>query len=296
MTLLTWIRYTPSRTGSFVAPREFSCADVSLIMPVKDHQSGVDRFLSALFATHTPSSLPREIIIVDNRSTVPVHVPPPFRDHGVPIRVVRCDKVGPASARNAGAAVASGQWLLFTDSDCEPIAGFVAGFEGAMNGAVGYAGFVRAAGKDRLSAYYESQDILIPPRVEDDCPQYLITASALVWKDAFDAVGGFDEGFPLAGGEDVDLGFRLSQIGTLAYAPRSVVCHDFGDGYVGFLRRFVRYGRGNRRLARRYGINLRPRPFAPTQRRIYNWLAALAQFTCLAWGYWTAPGEHSPSA
>jgi glycosyltransferase involved in cell wall biosynthesis len=294
MTLLTWIDYTPPRIDSLFAPHAFDCAAVSVIVPVKDNQAGVNRFLSALFATHTPHVLPREVIIVDNRSTVPVHLSPSFQRHGVPVRLVRCERAGPASARNAGAAVASGQWLLFTDSDCEPTASFVAGFGDAMNGAVGYAGYVCAAGEDRLSRYYESQEILVPPRVADDRPQYLITANALVWKHAFEAVGGFDESYPLAGGEDVDLGFRLSQIGLLAYAPASVVRHDFSDGYIGFVRRFIRYGRGNRRVARGYGISLRPKPFAPARPCVYNWLVAVAQFACLAWGYSTGAGERSP--
>jgi GT2 family glycosyltransferase len=126
----------------------------------------------------------------------------------------------------------------------------------------------------------------VPPKVVEDRPQYLITANALVWREAFHAVGGFDEDFLLAGGEDVDLGFRLSQVGSLSYAPCSIVRHDFTDGYRGFVRRFVRYGRGNRLLATRYQIDLRPRVFRPTVRSGYNWFAALIQFLCLSWGYW----------
>lgn len=291
MTLLTWIDYTPNRIGNLVAPVVFDCADVSLIVPVKNNQPGVNRFLSALFATHPPYALPREIIIVDNGSTIPTYISPSFQRQGIPVHVLRCDRVGPASARNAGAAVAGGRWLLFADSDCEPTSSFVAGFGDAMSGAIGYAGYVRAAGMDRLSRYYESQHILVPPRVAEDRPQYLITANALVWKDAFEAVAGFDETFSLAGGEDVDLGFRLSEIGSLAYAPGSVVQHDFSDGYRGFLRRFIRYGRGNRLLARRHGLNLRPKPFFPVQPSMYNSAAAVAQFVCLALGYWTHRGD-----
>ena len=234
--------------------------------------------------------------MVDNRSLPPIRIPDPFTRCDVPIRLVRCQKPGPASARNAGCRAARGTWLLFADSDCEPSESFISGYAGAMNGSIGYAGYVSSRGRDRLSQYYESQEILVPPRVQEDRPQFLITANALVWRRAFEVVGGFDEQFPLAGGEDVDLGFRLSQIGKLSYAPASMILHDFSDGYAGFVRRFIRYGRGNRKLARDYRINLRPKPFIPASKRPFNWCAAVAQFLCLSWGYWTPRQEQSASA
>jgi glycosyltransferase involved in cell wall biosynthesis len=289
VTLISWINYTPAILGRMFATRRFHCSDVSVIVPVKDNQAGLERFLSALFETHTPESFPCEVLVVDNASRPPLHIPEPFTSRDLPVRLIRCSKPGPASARNAGSRAARGRWFLFADSDCEPTRSFVDGYGMALNGSVGYAGYVIARGDDPLSRYYESQDILIPPRVREDRPQYLITANALVWREAFEAVGGFDERFPMAGGEDVDLGFRLSQIGFLSYAPGSVVRHDFNDGYSGFIRRFVRYGRGNRKLARDYQINLRPKPFIPVRQSIFNWCAAIAQFLCLSWGYWTAP-------
>lgn len=295
MTLITWIDYTPPLLARIIAPRRFRCADVSVIVPVKNNQIGVERFLSVLFQTHGRDTFPREIILVDNDSSPPLHIPERFRMHSVRVRLVRCRKPGPASARNAGCRAAQGRWLLFADSDCEPTSSFVSGYAAAMNGSIGYAGYVSALSSDRLSRYYESQDILVPPRVREDRPQYLITANALVWRRAFQRLGGFDERFPLAGGEDVDLGFRLSQVGLLSYAPASVVRHDFGDGYGGFVRRFVRYGRGNRKLADDYRIDLRPKPFIPARQGVFNWCAALAQFLCLSWGYWTAPPAQSRS-
>jgi GT2 family glycosyltransferase len=294
VTLITWIDYTPPVLERIVVARRFRCADVSVIIPVKDNQEGLERFLSAFFQNHGPGVFPREIVVVDNGSSPRIRIPERFARCDVPVQLVRCRKPGPASARNAGCRAARGCWFLFSDSDCEPTASFVSGFAAAMNGSIGYAGYVSSLGDDSLSQYYESQDILVPPRVREDRPQYLITANALVWRRAFEKIGGFDERFPLAGGEDVDLGFRLSQVGFLSYAPASVVRHDFSDGYGGFVRRFVRYGRGNRKLARDYGISLQPRPFIPARQRTFNWFAAVAQFLCLFWGYWTAPRERNP--
>ena len=145
-----------------------------------------------------------------------------------------------------------------------------------------------ALGSDALSAYYESQETLIPRHVEPSRPHYLVTANAPVWREAFDRVGGFDEGYPSAAGEDVDLGLRLGALGRLAYAESAVVAHDFSDGWRGFARRFVRYGAGNRRVGERFGVDMSPRPFAPQHRSAFNWVVAAAQYGLLWWGYRSA--------
>ncbi len=289
MTLLSWIRFVPAKVGELLGPQFFACSDVSLIVPVKDNQVGVERLLSALFANHDRGMLPREVILVDNNSAPPLTISARYEGYGVPIRILRCSEPGPACARNVGATAAQGEWLLFTDSDCVPTASFISGYRPAINGALAYAGYVQAIHSDRLSCYYASQEILVPPKVQEERPQYLITANALVWKAAFEAVGGFDERYRLAGGEDVDLGFRLSAVGSLSYAPESIVLHDFTDGLAGFVRRFVRYGAGNRQLANHYGIDLRPRPFTPNVRSAFNLMIAGLQFVALWWGY------HAPS-
>ncbi len=72
-----------------------------------------------------------------------------------------------------------------------------------MNGAIAYAGIVRAERSDPVSQYYDAQSILNPPPLWDngeDRPAYLITANALVWRQALARIGGLDERFPLAGG------------------------------------------------------------------------------------------------
>ena len=54
---------------------------------------------------------------------------------------------------------------------------------------------------------------------------------------------GFNENIKIAGGEDVDFGLRLSQIGDLNYAFENGLLHEFSDGIKGFVKRFIRYGR-----------------------------------------------------
>ena len=285
MSHASYFDFTPHKLGDITAPPTLSCADVSVVVPVRDNQAGIERFLTALFETHTMTTLPHEVIIVDNASAVPIRIPERFERRGVSLTLLHCSRLGPAAARNAGAAAATGEWLLFADSDCAPTASFITGYAEAMSGAVGYAGSVHAVGDGWLARYYESQSILVPPRGAYDRPLHLVTANALVWRPAFEAAGRFDERFPDAAGEDIDLGLRLRQFGELAYAPAAAVVHDFGDGITHFVRRFVRYGRGNRRLALAWDVDMRPRPFTPAVSTVPHWCAAILQYLSLLVGY-----------
>jgi GT2 family glycosyltransferase len=164
-----------------------------------------------------------------------------------------------------------------------------------MSGAIAYAGVVRAAREDPLSRYYETQGIFSPPPVWHqgrERPAYLITANALVWRNALAQVGGFDERFPDAGGEDVDLGVRLWRIGPLAYAPQAQVVHATEPHLGAFVRRFIRYGRASRLLSARYQVDLSPQRFTPQRRTALDRVLADLQFFALWWGYVTTkPGR-----
>jgi GT2 family glycosyltransferase len=173
-----------------------------------------------------------------------------------------------------------------------PLANWIDGFSAALNGSIAYAGHVSARGQDRLSMYYESQKILVPPPGREGYPAYVITANALVWREAFDVVGGFNDAFRYAAGEDIDLGLRLWRIGDISYAPRAIVQHDFEPSISSFLRRFIRYGRGNCCLARRYGASLWPRPFLPATLSAFNLAAAFGQLAAMAVGYSLEASEH----
>lgn len=141
---------------------------------------------------------------------------------------------------------ATGNWILFTDSDCIPSSTFLTGYLNSLNGSIGYAGNVKAFGKDKISKYYESQEILIPLNTFDKKdfrgPDFIITANALVWKKAVESIGGFNKNIGIAAGEDIDLGFRLIEIGKLSFAFESIVYHNFNGELYGFIEIFKRYG------------------------------------------------------
>lgn len=141
-----------------------------------------------------------EIIVVDNGS-------PKVDEELVAAaggRLIICTRPGSYAARNAGAALARGDWLAFTDADCLPRRDWLSAFLDAekRHGASGLmAGSVvmRAAGPRPNS--FEAYDIARGiPQQRYVSRGYAATANLLVPRQVFVRLGGFAEG-RLSGGD-----------------------------------------------------------------------------------------------
>lgn len=286
MTLININCYKPQKKNNLVSPTQLKINDISVIIPVKDNQKGIDLFIRKFLESHSEVNYPKEIIIVDNNSNIKIELK---NEYPFPIKVICCLKTGPACARNLGIKNATGDWILFTDSDCIPSSTFLTGYLNSLNGSIGYAGNIKAFGNDKISKYYESQEILLPLNIFEKKdflgPDFLITANALVWKKALELIGGFNDNIRIAAGEDIDLGFRLAEIGKLSFAFESIVYHNFNGGLRGFIERFKRYGKGNRIISELYSIDLKPRKFKPNNPSLLNYFLAYLQYICLLKGY-----------
>jgi glycosyltransferase involved in cell wall biosynthesis len=291
MFYFSWYGFNPQKKLQLIAPKIKTAKDISIVIPVKNNQKGIDHFLDDFFKTQVPQLFPLEILLVFDKGCS-VNLTKNCSHYPIAVRIICSNGTGPATARNVGWRCANGTWILFTDSDCRPTSSWLKGYIEASNGSLGYAGSVRAYGRDFISRYYERQSTLMPPvsnqsrAVKASSPNYLITANAMVWKNALEKIGGFNEEIKIAAGEDIDLGFRLREIGDLSFAPNSVVLHDFNDGIIGFARRFRRYGKGNRLLAQIYKLNLKPRKFKPRKRSLANYLLAYIQYLAMLWGWY----------
>ena len=213
--------------------------DVSIIIPVRNNQDGINCFLEAFFTTHAPAEWPKEIIVVDNNSAIALKLDERYLRRGLPIRVFSCMKKGPAAARNFGVRASAGEWLLFCDSDCVPTASLLTGYLNSAKQAIAYAGQVKGLPTAYLSKFYDDEETLIPycklSSAGTLLPLYVITANALVWRKAFEDCGGFDESFAEAGGEDVDLGRRLWQIGRIEVRTKECGVSRFQRRFCGTL-------------------------------------------------------------
>jgi glycosyltransferase involved in cell wall biosynthesis len=289
MTLISRLVFFKKKKTFKKSSNRIKTNEISIVIPVKDNQEGINNFLEEFIKIQSEKKLPKEIIIVDNNSNEKIKIGEKFQETKIPIKLIRCRKIGPASARNLGVKKSTGNWILFVDSDCIPTDSLLSGYLTANKGAIAYAGNIKSVGNGILSNYYISQEILIPLKTEDIerefVPQYLITANCLVLKSAFEKIKGFNENIKIAGGEDVDLGLRLSQIGRLEFAFNSIAKHNFNDGIVGFIDRFKRYGKGNRIIEDIYGTKMKPTIFRPNKKSILNEVFAKLQWLFLLIGY-----------
>ena len=287
MTMISRLGFKPTQSQTIKSDFLRTTTDVTIVIPVKNNQDGLDLFLTEFFKTHSIDNFPYEIIIVDNNSAPVVRLN--YNGFPISVRLLYCKKIGPASARNFGVQQAKTDWILFTDSDCVPTASLLTGYLQVQNGSVGYAGNIKAYREGVISKYYEQQEILVPPKVYEQPnkprPDYLITANCLVWRPAFEKVGGFNETIKIAGGEDIDLGFKLLNIGQLTYAFDSIAKHNFGNGLQSFRERFKRYGYGNKIISKLHNLDLKPKIFKPNKPTLVNYILSFMQYFWLKVGY-----------
>ena len=121
---------------------------------------------------------------------------------------------GPAAARNAGWRHAVGPIIAFTDDDCIPTAGWLrAGVAAMVDDVAGASGKLAIPCSERPTDYERNAALLAHAE--------FVTANCFYRRDALEAVGGFDERFPVAWREDSDLAFTLMERGRAA-RPRAL--------------------------------------------------------------------------
>ncbi len=224
---------------------------VSVIIPV---WNGGDRLRSCLAALST-QSLARdrfEIIVVDNGST----------DGSATVAtdagaiVVREATVGSYAARNAGIAVARGEWLAFTDADCVPDRYWL---EAALNAVMTSprAGIVAgriviAPGPDKPGAA-ETLDRIFSFQQERNVGNGVaITANWISPAALIRDLGGFRSDLRSAG--DFWMARRIGATGAaIIYAPDAIVTHPPRTRFEEHVSKMRRVTGGNIATVKRGG-------------------------------------------
>ncbi len=133
------------------------------------------------------------------------------------VKWVRGPGRGPAANRNFGASQATGDLFAFVDDDCIPAEGWVEHIRTALAEAQVVEGKTICTGKTS----YPFEEV-----VENLLGGLLWSCNLGIRKDLFLRMGGFDEDFLEAGGEDLEFAWRLKGNGIIAaFAPTAVVYH-----------------------------------------------------------------------
>jgi len=230
---------------------------ITVVIPTKDRAPVLARTLAALEAQQAGDAK-IEAIVVDNGSSDDTveRVQTLMRDTGIPISLIEHPRGGPAAARNAAAAAANGDVLLFLGYDTEPEGRELLRAHLELHAArpqdnYGVLGRIAWSPRSPVTPfmhwlenggpqfhYFE----LAPGPV--DAASYFYSSHASLKRSLFERVGGFDERFPGAAVEDTELGVRLAEAGLeLDYHPDLLVLHDHPTTPGQSLRRSVAVGR-----------------------------------------------------
>ncbi|MCC5876783.1 MAG: glycosyltransferase [Candidatus Sumerlaeia bacterium] len=223
---------------------------ISVVVPFLNRVEDVSGCIASLRAQTVPDGFTVEIIAVDNGSTDGTREAL-FDEDGV--RVVDCNRPGPAAARNEGISHASGELVALLDSDCRAREGWLAALVAPLKDprvAVVGGRIYDDDPKSGIMRFAEefgilNQESFFAERV--GMPPFLATANVALRKNWWAKVNGFRE--DLRVGEDADFCWRVGDAGgALAYVDDAIVAHRHRDSFAGLFQWGFGYGEGTARL------------------------------------------------
>jgi GT2 family glycosyltransferase len=228
---------------------------VSVVVPFLGDRVEARAMLTAL--TPLAAAPGDELIVADN---TPEGIVAALAGEGVGV-VAAGDVRSASHARNAGAAAAAREWLLFVDADCDPPAGLIDAYfaepVGARCGVI--AGEIAGEpGQDAALARWarSRRGNWVEHHLSSGPHPGGVTANLMVRRSAFEQV----EGFRLGGGGDLDLCWRIQDAGwTFAYRPGALIHHRDRETLRELWEQGVAYGGHQRHLRVVHGPTV-PRP------------------------------------
>jgi glycosyltransferase involved in cell wall biosynthesis len=227
-----------------------SALTFSIVVPTYRRRRQLERCLHAVAALDYPRSQFEVIVVNDGAAAATEECVARARVDGLQLRSIAQRQRGPAAARNAGAALARGRLLAFTDDDCLPAADWLTRLERHLNANASaiVGGHTRnaLAGVPCAAASQALIDFLYDYYQHSTAgARFFTTNNLAVHAREFHSAGGFDETFPLAASEDREFCERWQRRGgTLVYAADALVDHAHPLPFGRYLRQHFTYGRG----------------------------------------------------
>ena len=249
-----------ARTASRDMLGSLAMSSVSVVIPVFNSAATIARAVASVLAQRFGGKV--EVIVVNDGSTDgSAEV---LREFGDRIRIIEQANRGAAAARNAGVAVASGEYLAFLDADDqwlpEKLAKTVPVFERNPAAVLVFSDAI-PVGADGAAAgeSYVTPDCAHAPTMAEMLDRWwpIIPSTAVMRSATFAACGGFVEEFRLAAYEDPFLFLVAREHGEFAYVPERLVRYRYESPGV----RMEKYSRYRelfvRRVRERYGESAR---------------------------------------
>ncbi|WP_426502045.1 glycosyltransferase family 2 protein [Dactylosporangium sp. McL0621] len=231
---------------------------LSVVIPVKGRVAQMRRLLESLRPAADACAEPVEVIVVDDSGPADAEA---HQDScaSLQARYLRGPRhVG--AKRNDGVRAAAYDLILFIDSDClateQLLQRHVQTLRNAGESVGAVAGPTFVQGADNAMFRIMSRSKLLNSAFEWPAQArqvgWATTCNLAVRREAFEAVGGFAERpLTVVGGEDVDLGLRLTEAGYAIVCDReAVVVHDKSsiESLGTVCRRLITYGQSGQWL------------------------------------------------
>ena len=222
---------------------------LSIIIPTYNRPAQLAVCLKALTKLSYPADH-FEVIIVDDGSEIsPDRVVASFR-HLLDITLIRQVHAGVAIGRNTGATKAKGEFLVFTDDDCQPAPDWLQGlavyFLKSPNCIIGGRTInilpdnIYSTASQLLISFLFSYFNTNPAQAG-----FLNGSNLSVPKELFLKLGGFDKRFFLVGAEEREFCDRWGDYGyRMIYTHEALVYHSHRLTFRSFIRQHFKYGRG----------------------------------------------------
>jgi len=243
--------------GGGSAPSTGAAPSVSVIVPVYNDAARLARCLAALELQTYPADR-YEVIVVDNGSDVPIT---PSIGEFPHARIEREPRPGVAAARIAGIERARGEILAFTDADCVPDPGWIAGgvrclLETPNCGLVG--GRIEVFTEDgetpTIAGVLSMATHLRQERFVRSA-HWAAGANLFTSRRVVDGIAPMNADLILC--EEVEWGLRVHAAGyRLAYAPDALVRHPARSSFRQHCRRAIRHEFAYKQLREIAGIGM----------------------------------------
>lgn len=203
---------------------------ISIVVLNHNNDKVIQRCINSLLIHN--SRYQYEIIVVDNKST-DGSVDRLNQNFGNKIKLIKNNKNGCSSGRNLGVENASGDWIVFLDSDQWVVSDtwldaglFILSNRkgiGAVSWGAGW--FTNEDCTGPIVDYFENRAITSEKLYRNDL-SYLATDGFIISKALFRTIGGFDEFYDPTCFEDTDLSFAIKHEGLqIAYCPYLNIAH-----------------------------------------------------------------------
>ncbi len=210
---------------------------VSIVIPVYNRASLIGPVIEALL---DQTYKPFEIIIVDDGSTDNTErIVSSYQ-----VKYIYQENRGPAAARNRGFRESGGDIIAFIDSDCiakkDWLENLIKGFDFAEVGAV--AGSYDIANPESLLSRLIHEEIKWRHSGFKRYIRAFGSYNVAIRREVFEKVGGFDETYRTASGEDNDLSYRILKAGyKIRFMPDALVAHYHTENLFKYLKEQYRH-------------------------------------------------------